>query len=106
MELKTTLEGENEQMFKLLTDVEGNMQNIADEAISSQEAQWKTAMAEIVENSKREIQNLQDQLIRQKSSMDEIKVVIRSVCNCRNNMTSKISELHNFRRSCTRKSRK
>lgn len=77
MELKVTLEGENEQMFKLLTDVEGNMQKIADEAISSKEAQWKSALAEVVENSKREIQNLQDQLVRQKSSMEEIKVVLQ-----------------------------
>lgn len=76
MKLKIQLEGENEQMFKIMNEVEGNMQKIAEEAISSQEQHWKTAMAEIVANSKIEMKTLQDQLILQKRSVTELKVVI------------------------------
>lgn len=75
MKLKIQLESENEQMFKLINDVEGNMQKIADEAIATQEQKWKTAMAEVVENSKIEVKTIQDQLAVQKRSVSEWKVL-------------------------------
>lgn len=75
MKLKIQLESENEQMFKLINDVEGNMQKIADEAIASQERKWKAAMAEVVENSKIEVKRIQDQLAIQKRSASEWRVL-------------------------------
>ena len=72
--MKIQLESENEQMFKLLNDVEGNMQKIAEEAVTSHEQQWKAAMTDIMNNSKMELKATQDQLILQTRETEELKV--------------------------------
>ena len=72
--LKIQLESENEQMYKLLNEVEVNMQKIAEEAVTAKEQQWKNAMNEIVDNSKIEIHNLQEQLLLQKRNIADLKV--------------------------------
>ena len=72
--LKVQLESENEQMYKLLNEVEVNMQKIAEEAVDAKEQQWKNAMNEIVDNSKIEIHNLQEQILLHKRNLTDLKV--------------------------------
>ena len=88
--LKIQLESENEQMYRLLNEVEVNMQKIAEEAVTAKEQQWKNAMNEIVDNSRIEIHNLQEQLLLQKRNLAELKVgVLRMIIQRRNETTSK-----------------
>lgn len=70
MKLKVQLEGENEEMFQLLNDVEGKIQQVAEEAIRKQEKRWKNAMSEVISNSKLEIKSAHDQLIVMKQEAE------------------------------------
>ena len=77
-------------MYRLLNEVEVNMQKIAEEAVTAKEQQWKNAMNEIVDNSRIEIHNLQEQLLLQKRNLAELKVgVLRMIIQRRNETTSK-----------------
>ena len=72
MKLKVQLEGENEEMFQLLNDVEGKIQ-VAEEAIRKQEKKWKEAMSEVISNSKLEIRGAHDQLIVMRQEADGLR---------------------------------
>lgn len=73
MKLKVQLEGENEEMFQLLNDVEGKIQQVAEEAIRKQEKKWKEAMSEVISNSKLEIRGAHDQLIVMRQEADGLR---------------------------------
>lgn len=73
MKLKVQLEGENEEMFQLLNDVEGKIQQVAEEAIRKQEKKWKEAMSEVISNSKLEIRSAHDQLIVMRQEADGLR---------------------------------
>ena len=73
MKLKVQLEGENEEMFQLLNDVEGKIQQVAEEAIRKQEKKWKEAMSEVISNSKLEIRGARDQLIVMRQEADGLR---------------------------------
>ena len=75
MKLKVQLESENEEMYRLLNDVEGSIQKIAEEVIRKQEKKWKEAMSEVIENSKLEIKGAHDQLIAMKQEHDRVRVL-------------------------------
>lgn len=68
------LEAENEQMFHVLNEYDKSIPQIVEEAITSKETQWKTAMNEVVSNSQIELKSLQDQLILSKREIDSLHV--------------------------------
>lgn len=73
MRLKVQLESENEEMYRLLNDVEGSIQKIVEEVIRKQEKKWKEAMSEVIENSKLEIKGAHDQLIGMRQEHERMR---------------------------------
>ena len=79
MRLKVQLESENEEMYRLLNDVEGSIQKIVEEVIRKQEKKWKEAMSEVIENSKLEIKGAHDQLIGMRQEHEQCEEAQKQV---------------------------
>ena len=63
-------------MFQVLNEYDQTIPKIVEEAITNKEAQWKTAMNEVVSNSQIELKSLQDQLILSKRQLDSVNVAL------------------------------
>ncbi|CBK22871.2 LOW QUALITY PROTEIN: uncharacterized protein [Blastocystis hominis] len=65
-------------MFQVLNEYDQTIPKIVEEAITNKEAQWKTAMNEVVSNSQIELKSLQDQLILSKRQLDSVNLALHA----------------------------
>lgn len=77
--------------------MDDKIEKLAEEVGASKDAQWKQIMQEVIDSSKMEIANLQDQLNRQRVTFNEQKVLFCSCDHCRSRWSRRMIVLPSCR---------